>query len=187
MTLVVGTRSPRHEQNGMSFAAQWCDPGNSQPYEFVNDMIVVRDVNVDRKLPPTALPASIKRNQLIEDDEVLWQLPRGEGENVDVYFFRSKVAARYTLASDREIDAELEERGLVPADWYSLSEVNKKLQTFADEFPNCTHWQDPRGVWYFIGFSTFCGWPTMRIESSDKPFGKNWWHAGILPKRHLAS
>ena len=99
----------------------------------VSDMIV-RHVKVNRdRSPQETLEATGRR--LYVTESVVATMPRGDGEEIEVVFFK---VGRFVSDDDGEKEYEL--RGLKPADPYSVAAVNEDDQAFTDDHPNCIHW-----------------------------------------------
>ncbi|OGZ68796.1 MAG: hypothetical protein A3D44_02255 [Candidatus Staskawiczbacteria bacterium RIFCSPHIGHO2_02_FULL_42_22] len=74
-------------------------------------------------------------------------MPRGEGEEVTIYFFELE-----RTMSFEEILQECERRNLVPADPYSLAALNEHEPEYAYTFPNLTFWKGDGGWWRSLEF-----------------------------------
>ena len=64
-------------------------------------------------------------------------VPRGEGSETEVVFFRAKLPEYFDT---KYLDKEYALRGLVAADPYSLSAVNEADPSFSGKYPNVTYW-----------------------------------------------
>lgn len=139
---------------------------------------IVRRVKVDRSLEPQAMLDALGRNQYT-DKKVVATMPRGEGEEVDVVFFKPE-PEEYTrpgFMSDQDLDKCLERRDLT-LDPYAQVQVNKEDPAFADERPNGTHWK--YGDCYH--FATFYGWRGGRdvdVYRHGDRWSDDWWFAGV--------
>lgn len=105
-------------------------------------------------------------------------MSRGTGEEGDIIFFSIGCCV-----SDDDLEKEYESRGLVPADPYSLIQVNIDDPSFADKHPNCTHWKDENGKWYYIAFNLCRSKRYVRGDCyNDDPdrddWDGDWWFAG---------
>lgn len=140
--------------------------------ETSNSNMIARIVAVNRTRTPQEAFEATGPTQYAER-EVVDTMPRGEGEEKEVFFFKLD---RYV--SDDDLDKEFELRGLKPADPYSLSAVNEADPAFADEHPNGTHWQDIKGRWCF---ATFDGWrDERRVHVGLGGVWRGpWWFAGV--------
>lgn len=134
--------------------------------------LVVRRVKVDRNRTPQQMLDATDRRQYT-DSEVVEAMPRGEGEEAEVHFFKLD---RYV--SDDELDQEFNLRGLKPADPYSLAAVNEEDPAFADDRPNGTHWKS-RGKWCYIAFRRWNGVRSVDVYCYALGWGDYWWFAGL--------
>lgn len=140
--------------------------------EAVSNLIIRRiTVNRDRS-PEQALNATGRRQYV--DKDVVKTMPRGEGLEVDVIFFK---VGRFL--SDSDLDKEYELRGLVPADSYSQAAVNEADPTFADDHPNGTHWKDARGKWCYATFNCWVDERLVVVDRHALAWNVFWWFAGL--------
>ena len=130
---------------------------------------IIRHVKVNRARTPQQALDAIGCVQHI-NHEVVEDMPRGEGEEVDVHFF---LVGHYK--SDEDLEKECESRGLVPADPFSLAAVNEADLVFAREHPNCTHWKDKGDRWCYFA----CGGDGVRIYRRVASWSGSWWFAGV--------
>lgn len=143
--------------------------------EAISDLIV-RKVTVDRTRTPKKVLDATGRTQYTTDG-VVKAMPKGEGEEVEVVFFKLN-----GYVSDADLEKEYELRGLVPADPYSLAAVNEADPAFADEHPNGTHWKDGGDNWCY---ATFRRWDDVRgvyVGRGDDDWGGVWFFAGLRKK-----
>lgn len=140
--------------------------------EHVSNMIV-RRTKVDRSLSPEAVLDATGRNKYT-DKKVVKSMPKGEGDEVDVYFFK---VSRFI--SDEDLEKEYALRGLVPADPYSQAAVNRDDPAFADEHPNGTHWKDADGKWCFFACFRWDGERCVHVDRRGSGWGDGWWFAGL--------
>ncbi len=141
-------------------------------YVEASSDLIVRRVRVNRsRLPKQALEATARR--LFVNDSVVAAMPRGEGDDVEVVFFR---LGCYMIAANLEKEYEL--RGLKPADPYSQAAVNEDDPAFAKECSNVTHWKDS-GKWCFAAFGDWSGERYVRVMCEDSTWDKYWWFAGL--------
>src|SRR3989344_207932 len=133
--------------------------------------LIVRRVKVNRSRTPQETIKATGRNPYV-DDTVVAAMPRGEGEEVDVYFFK----VGHDI-SDAELEKQYELRGLIPADPYSQAAVNEQDPSFADDDPNGTHWQDANGNWCFAAFVRWRGGRGVSVRRCDGAWGGRWWLA----------
>lgn len=112
------------------------------------------------------------------NNNVVKTMPQGEGDEVEVVFFR---LGRYI--SDDDLEKEYELRGLKPADPYSQAAVSEADPAFADEHPNSTHWKDSSGNWCFSAFRQWSGVRGVYIfPRNDGWTDVRWWFAGLRKK-----
>jgi hypothetical protein len=139
--------------------------------EAISDMII-RRVTVNRSRTPQDMLDATSRKQYT-DRNVVKAMPRGKGEEVEVYFFK---LGRFV--SDDELQKEYELRGLTP-DPYAQAQVNIDDPAFADERPNGTHWKDGDGRWCFAAFNQWRGERGVDVDRSDDDWYVDWWFAGV--------
>lgn len=135
--------------------------------------IIVRHATVDRTRSPREALEDTGR-KLYGHRDVVAALPRGEGEEVDVYFF--KVGS---YVSNEELDKEYKLRGLKPADPYSLAAVNAADPAFADDHPNATCWKDENDSWYFVSFDRWHDVCSVDVNRGAYGFHERYWFAGV--------
>lgn len=135
--------------------------------------IIVRRVKVNRSRGPRNTLDATGRKQYT-DNKVVEAMPRGEGDEVDVHFFKLE-----RFINDDYLEKEYELRGLKPADPYSQAAVNEADPAFADEHPNGTHWKDADGKWCFAAFDRWDDGRKLRVDRDDDDWGDFWWFAGV--------
>lgn len=141
--------------------------------ELVSNLIV-RRVSVNRNLTPQQVLDATKRKQYVNSD-VVASMSKGEGDEVDVYFFKLN-----RFVSDDDLEKEYALRGLKPADLYSQSAVNEADPVFADKHPNGTHWKDAKGKWCFAAFSRRSGGERyVDVYRGGRGWGDDCWFAGL--------
>lgn len=136
----------------------------------------MRRVRVDRSRTPDQVVAETGRKQYIEP-EMVANMPRGEGEWVNVHFFTPD-ASSYDdgdRLSDESLEREYEKHGLKPVDFYSLVEV-------ADEEPIATHWMDQDGNWCHAAFVDVGGELRVHVNRSTRGWSNFWKKFAGLPK-----
>lgn len=139
--------------------------------------IIIRHAKVDRKLTPQQMLDATDRDQYSHKDFVAsTNMPAGEGEEVDVYFFKVD-----RDSSGAELEEEYTIRGLKP-DPYAQGRINTDDPTFADEHPNVCYWQDADGNWCFLMFCWHDGVRLVRICRSDGDLSRRNWFAGVVRK-----
>ena len=139
--------------------------------DAISEMIV-RHVTVNRNLTPQDTLDATGRKQYT-DRNVVKGVPRGEGAEVAVCFFK---LGRY--ASPAEVDEAYKLRGLTP-DPIAQAKVNTDDPAFADEHPNGTQWQDADGKWCFATFSRWSDKRMVNVHRSGDDWNDHWWFAGV--------
>ena len=136
--------------------------------------LIVRCIGVNRNRMPQGAIGATGRMQYT-DGTVVNAMPRGEGEEAEVVFFK---LGHYV--SDNDLEKEYALRGLVPIDPYSLSAVNEADPAFADEHPNSTHWKDSGGRWCYVAFDRWdVGGRSVSVRRSGSDWRGSWWFAGL--------
>lgn len=144
----------------------------TRKYVEARGNIIVRRTKVNRKLAPQQMLDNTDRNQFT-DKAVVDSMPAGEGEEVDVYFF--KVGRNI---SDAELEKEYAFRGLKPDPW-AQCRVNTDDPAFADEHPNGCHWQDADGQWCFLAFGQWRGDRRVCVSRRGDGWHDFWFFAGV--------
>lgn len=147
--------------------------------EAVANMIV-RIVSPNRQLAPREMLEATGRN-LYVNDEVVGNMPRGEGDKSEVVFFKPE-PEEYTRPgwmSDEDLDKAYERRGLKAADPYSQTQANKDDPAFADDHPNGTHWKDKDEKWCFAAFYRWDGGRSVDVRRYGNGWDGCWWFAGL--------
>ena len=85
------------------------------------------------------------------DDEIINNMPRGEGEEVDLVIFGTDWRDCWVNHTDEDVAREYEIRGLKPADPYSLSAYHEKNRSG----DTATHWKDDEGRWCRMIFDDY--------------------------------
>ena len=141
--------------------------------KLVSEMIRIVRVRVDRSRTPEEVLNATGCRQYT-DRNVVKTMPRGEGEESEVVFFR---LGRYV--SDDELEREYDLRGLKAADPYSLAAVNEADPAFANDYPNSTHWKDADGGWCYTAFAQWFGSRNVSVNLRAADWIDDWWHAGL--------
>ena len=140
---------------------------------------IIRQVKVDRTKTPKDVIDATDRTQYV-DKEVLATMPKGEGDEAEIVFFKLDLSERNGRISDDDLEKEFELRGLKSADGYSLAKVNEDDPAFANTYPNCTHWKDGNGKWSYLAFLQ---WDDDKrrvyVYRSDSRWAGFWWFAGL--------
>jgi hypothetical protein len=140
--------------------------------EAIADMIV-RRVKVDRSRSPQEMLAANGRAQYVDKD-VVKTMPKGEGDEVEVFFFK---VGRYVNVADLAKEYEL--RGLKP-DHYAQDAVNAADPAFADDHPNGTQWQDAKGNYCYLTFGRWRdGRRSVGCDRGGRDWRDVWWFAGV--------
>ena len=138
---------------------------------------VIRRVFVNRTRTPQEMLDVTGRDQY-SDKDVLEVMPRGQGNEVEVFFFNFGY-----YATNADLEQEFDLRGFKPADPYSLIAANAADPVFAESHPNATHWKDTEGKWCFAACYRFRGRRVVSVhpykETEWGEWGRNWWFAGI--------
>ncbi len=142
--------------------------------------LIIRKVTVNRNRTPEEALSATGRKQYVNDD-VVAGMPKGEGDEAEVVFFKPE-PWEYTkpgLMSDEDLEKALDRRGLKPADPYSVCAVNEADKAFADEHPNATHWKDSSGKWCFATFYLWFDGRRMNVRRRGNDWDDRWWFAGV--------
>ncbi len=144
--------------------------------EKVKEEMIVRRIRVDRTLTPQQALSACCHVQYC-DDSVVTHMPWGEGEEVELVFFKGG-----RFLSDAGLEQKYASRGLRPADPYSLAAFNAANPAFADKVPHGTHWQDTSGRWCFAAWHRRFGEREVLVLRRVSGWGAYWWYAGICSK-----
>jgi hypothetical protein len=139
--------------------------------DAVSEMIA-RTVKVNRSRAQQEMLDASGRVQYT-DKAVVKTMPKGEGEEATVYFFK---LGRYVSVGDLAKEYEL--RGLKP-DHYAQAAVNEADPAFADEHPNGTQWQDAQGKFCCLAFGRWGGERRVDCDRSSGDWRDCWWFAGV--------
>lgn len=137
---------------------------------------VVRRVKVDRSPEPQAMLDALGRVQYV-NKKIVKTMPKGEGEEVDVVFFKPDLSDKGGYISDADLAKEFESRGITP-DPYAQAQVNKDDPDFVNKCPNGTHWKDG-GSYNFVTFSGWGGGRCVSVHRSNGEWSDDWWFAGV--------
>ena len=114
------------------------------------------------------------------DRKVVDAMPKGEGEEVEVFFFKLDLSERNSFISEDDLEKEFDLRGLKAADPISVAAVNEADPAFADTHPNATHWQDENGKWCYAAFDRWVGdGRRVFVYRDGDGWGDRWWFAGV--------
>jgi len=139
--------------------------------EAISEMIVRRVTVVRNRNPQEAISATNRTEYL--NNEVVDDMPRCEGEEVEVYFFPLK---KYTSVAD--VQRMMEECGLKP-DPYAVDAVNEQDPIFADKHPNFTQWVDKNGNHCYLAFSRWDGKRDVDCSRSESGWDGDWFVCGV--------
>ena len=135
--------------------------------------LIVRRIKVDRTHTPQQVLDATGRKQYV-NSAVVSTMPAGEGEEVEVVFFK---VGRFLKPS--EVSGEFALRNLMP-DPRAQAAVNKADPAFADQHPNGTQWQDAEGNYNFLTFDQWdVGERRVDCNRGDDEWGDDWWFAGV--------
>ena len=113
------------------------------------------------------------------DRKVVDAMPKGEGNEVEVLFFKPDLSNRNSFISDDDLEKEFDLRGLKPADPISVAAVNEADPAFADEKPHGTHWKDAKGNWCYATFDRWYGKRKVSVYRNARGWDDRWWFAGV--------
>lgn len=140
--------------------------------------LIVRKVKVNRtRTAQEALDATGRRQYT--DSAVVASMSMAGAEEVEVVFFQPDLSKRGGYISDDDLEKEFALRGLKPADPISVAAVNEADPTFADEYPNGTHWKDERGRWCFAAFGRCDRERAVYVRRRGHGWPDLWWFAGV--------
>ena len=140
------------------------------------NVISIRTVKVNRNRSPKEMVAALNRAEYT-DNSVVKIIPRGEGDEVTVEFFK---LGKWVSVNDLAL--EFEKRGLTP-DPYAQAAVNEADPAFADEYPNGTQWKDENGNWCYIAFSLDGNGRYVDVYRRRDDWYDYWWLGGVRKSR----
>lgn len=140
--------------------------------------LIVRVVKVIRSRSTQEALDATNRAQYT-DRKVVDSMPKGEGDEVEVVFFKPDLSQRNGFISDDDLEKEFELRGLKPADPVSVAAVNEADPAFADEKPHGTHWKDAKGNWCCATFNRWRDERGVHVSRYDRDWSDYWWFAGV--------
>ena len=138
--------------------------------------MIVRHAKVNRNRSPKEMVAALNRAEYT-DNSVVKIIPRGEGDEVTVEFFK---LGKWVSVNDLAL--EFEKRGLTP-DPYAQAAVNEADPAFADEYPNGTQWKDENGNWCYIAFSLDGNGRYVDVYRRRDDWYDYWWLGGVRKSR----
>lgn len=134
--------------------------------------IIIRRVRVDRTRSPMEVINATGRNKYV-NDSVVATIPKGEGDEVEVYFIPTK-----RFVSKKEVSTFLAQYGLVP-DPRAQAAVNEADPAFADEYPNGTQW----GGNCYLTFRRWCGERVVFCRRFSSVWNVDWFLSGVPAPR----
>ncbi len=140
--------------------------------------LIVRKVKVNRGRSQQEAIEATGRAQYT-DRKVVDSMPKGEGDEVEVVFFKPDLSQRNGFISDDDLEKEFELRGLKPADPISVAAVNEADPAFADEKPHGTHWKDAKGNWCYAAFRRWDVGREVSVYRGGSGWDDHWWFAGV--------
>ena len=114
------------------------------------------------------------------DRKVVDEMPQGDGEEVEVVFFRPEPweYTRPGYMSDDDLEKCFDRHNAKPADPISVAAVNAADLSFSDSHPNGTHWKDAKGNWCYIAFDRWDDGRGVGVGRHDYDWVGDWWFAG---------
>lgn len=140
--------------------------------------LIIRTAKVNRGRSQQEAIEATGRAQYT-DRKVVDAMPKGEGDEVEVVFFKPDLSQRNGFISDDDLEKEFELRGLKPADPISVAAVNEADPAFADEKPHGTHWKDAKGSWCYATFRRWCDERGVIVGRRGSVWVGSWWFAGV--------
>lgn len=140
--------------------------------------LIVRKVTVNRGRSQQEVIDATGRVQYT-NRKVVDAMPKGEGDEVEIVFFKPDLSERNGFITDNDLEKEFELRGLKPADPISVAAVNEADPAFADEKPHGTHWKDAEGNWCCAAFDRWRGRRRVDVRRGDDDWHDYWWFAGV--------
>ncbi len=140
--------------------------------------LIVHSVKVNRDRSQQEAIEATGRVQCT-DREVVDSMPKGEGDEVEVVFFKPDLSERNGYISEDDLEKEFDLCGLKPADPISVATVNEADPAFADEKPHGTHWKDANGNWCYATFNRWFDGRRVSVDHNDGGWDDNWWFAGV--------
>jgi hypothetical protein len=140
--------------------------------------LIVRTAKVNRSRSQQEAIEATGRAQYT-DRKVVDAMPKGEGDEVEVVFFKLDLSKRKGFITDDDLEKEFELHCLKPADPVSVAAVNEADPTFADKKPNGTHWRDAEGNWCYATFGRWSDERRVNVYRSGNVWYDYWWFAGV--------
>ncbi len=141
--------------------------------------LMIHRVRVNRsRTAQEAINATGRRQ--FTDTNVVHDMPKGEGDEVDIVFFKPE-PEEYTSPghiSDEDLEKALLRRNYAN-DPLAVVAVNEADPALADERPHATHWKDSKGNWCYATFRHWDDGRGVRIYSGLGGWDSHWWFAGV--------
>jgi len=134
--------------------------------------MIIRRVRVNRGLSPQEMLYATGCDRLT-DSRVVEIMPHGEGDVVDVCFF--KINCFYI--TDAELEREYDFLGL-KSDPYAQCQANIDDPSFSEEHPNRCQWIK-NGVRGFLGFRYGHDRRQVVVQATQGGTTNSWWFAGV--------
>ena len=138
----------------------------------------VRTVRVNRTQTAKEALDATGREQYVARF-VVNTMPKGEGDDVELVFFKPDMLERNDFISSDDLAKEYKQRRLRPADPFSVIALNEADPTLADEKCHATLWKNVDGDWCYIVFSQFEGVREVAVDLDEAGWTANCWFVGI--------
>lgn len=143
-------------------------PSKTMTARQAESTIITRMVKVSRTRTPEEAIAATGRVPYIDQD-VLAAMPRGEGDEVTVYFIKlGKWLSPYKL------EQEVDRAGYRLADVYSAAAVSEADKAFADDHPYAVQWRDSDGEPCYASFSRWGGERDVYVYRCEDKWYDDW-------------
>lgn len=134
-------------------------------------IVVIQDTD---RTPQEALNATNRRDPGSLCPDVIDSMPTIRDKEAEIRFFK----VNDSEVSDDELTRHYDIRGLKPVDPLTLAALNEADPAFADQYDNCTHWQDADGNWCHLAFNKVCKRQFI-VKRSSGGWDNRWWFAGV--------
>lgn len=141
----------------------------------ISDSTIVVPIEINLKLGSREALNKTGRTQYVIHS-VANMMPKGNQLKRYVLFFKPG----YSI-SDAELAEEYRIQGRIPIDPYSLCAINTVSKSFADTYPNATHWYDPIDGWCCIKFNTWEKRHCVRVHQhlAEKKYEPDLWFGAV--------
>lgn len=152
--------------------------------EVFNDLIVHHRVKVDRhRTSQEALDAAATGRRPFTDRNVVNEMPVGEGDEVDVVYFKPKPweYTRPSYISNEDLEKALRRRNL-RNDPRAVMADNENNYAFTDDHPHGVvgHWEDTDGTWGpYVIFEHWCGERSFGLGRGNRGWDGDCLFAGV--------